>query len=625
MLKNPKIADKPSRMTSRLLLVSLLASTVGGTLLLSCSAHDGGTPTKRSNDKPSPDVPDAGEMVDASDSSTDFDDDYDAAPSPTCTVCSVDGTKILDCETEAVVATCNPGELCTADGCKEACEAAVENRSSIGCEYYAVMLDGGESGSGATNGCFVAFVANTSNLPAHLEVSLGATTVDLAAHARIPKGTGSSLVYQPYDPSAGLAPGEVVILFLGGGASNTSGVKCPIPSAFPHGASAGMQVNGTGRGRGVRIRSDVPVVAYQMFPYGGGQAAVTGASLLLPTSVWDTNYIAVNAYERSQLAGTNPSMTLVAMEDATEITILPHVAIQGGNGVASSPAGTPVTYTLQAGETLQIAQAAELTGSPIEATKPIGLFAAHACMNVPANVRFCDHGEQQIPPVRALGSEYVGVTHRPRTDKPENPPWRIIGAVDGTQLFYEPDVGGPTTINQGEVREFRTNVPFVVRSQDEEHPFLLVTYMTGSEAVKSGYGDADFVRISPAAQYLNRYVFFTDPTYAETNLVVVRKRGKKGFADVHLSCAGTLSGWQPVGSQGEYEYTRIDLVTGNFVPQNGCNNGRHEMSSEGTFGLWVWGWGTPVSNPDTKNVSYGYPAGENVQSINTVTVPAMPR
>lgn len=42
MLKNPKIADKPSRMTSRLLLVSLLASTVGGTLLLSCSAHDGG-------------------------------------------------------------------------------------------------------------------------------------------------------------------------------------------------------------------------------------------------------------------------------------------------------------------------------------------------------------------------------------------------------------------------------------------------------------------------------------------------------------------------------------------------------------------------------------------------------
>src|SRR5690606_2858049 len=111
---------------------------------------------------------------------------------------------------------------------------------------------------------------------------------------------------------------------------------------------------------------------------------VTGASLLLPTSVWDTNYIAVNAYERSQAAGTNPSMTLVAKEDGTEITILPKVAIQGGANVAGAPAGTPVTYSLDAGQTLQFAQAEELTGSPIQSNKPIGLFAAHACMNVPS-------------------------------------------------------------------------------------------------------------------------------------------------------------------------------------------------------------------------------------------------
>lgn len=580
--------------------------------------------TKRSKSRDAgADDLDPGTTSDASTGSDGWDDDFDASTEPPCTVCSVDGTRILDCETEAVVATCQAGELCTANGCKEACEAAVENRSSIGCEYYAVMLDGGSVGGGAANGCFAVFVANTFAKPAHLDVTLGATAVDLAAHARIPKGTGSSLTYEPYDPNAGLAPGEVAILFLGGGQAGTTSVTCPVPSAFPNGEGAGMQVNGTGIGRGIRIRSDAPVVAYQMFPYGGGRAAVTGASLLLPTSVWDTNYIAVNAYERSTAAGTNPSMTLVAKEDGTEITILPKVAIQGSVNVSASPAGAPVTYTLDAGQTLQFAQAEELTGSPIQSTKPIGLFAAHECMNVPANVRYCDHGEQQIPPVRALGSEYVGVTHRPRTGNAENPPWRVIGAVDGTQLSFEPDVGGPTTLNMGEVREFRTNKPFVVRSQDADHPFLLVTYMTGSQAVSSGYGDSDFVRISAAEQYLNRYVFFTDPTYPETNLVVVRKRGKNGFADVHLSCSGALTGWQPIDAQNRYDYTRVDLVR-NFDPQNGCNNGRHEMSSEGTFGLWVWGWGTPVSKPETANVSYGYPAGENVQSINTVTVPATP-
>lgn len=445
----------------------------------------------------------------------------------TCSYCSVDGTKVLRCEDDSVIRSCDSHQLCTPTGCKDACEASIENRSSIGCEYYAVMLDGGSTGAGASNGCFVAFVANTFAEPAHLEVSLGSTGVNLAAHARIPKGTGNSLVYEAYDPSVGLPPGEVAILFLGGGGSG-AGVSCPpgIASAFPQGAGAGMQVNGTGRGRGARIRSSVPVVAYQMFPYGGGSAAVTGSSLLLPTSVWDGNYIAVNAYEYSTTASTNPSMTLVAAEDGTEITILPKVAIVGGAGVQGASAGEPVTYQLDAGETLQIAQRDELTGSPIESNKPIGLFGAHACLNVPSNTSYCDHAEQQIPPVQALGSEYVGVSHRQRSSAPENPPWRIIGAVDGTELTYEPDIGGPSVLNQGDVHEFRTSTPFVVRSQDSEHPFLLFTYMTGSRAVVEGYGDPEFVRITPAQQYLNRYVFFTDPTYPETNLVAFAKRAK---------------------------------------------------------------------------------------------------
>ena len=43
----------------------------------------------------------------------------------------------------------------------------------------------------------------------------------------------------------------------------------------------------------------------------------------------------------------------------------------------------------------------------------------------------------------------------------------------------------------------------------------------------------------PPEQYLQQYVFFTDPTYPETNLVVVRARGTDGqFHDVNLDCGG---------------------------------------------------------------------------------------
>ena len=57
------------------------------------------------------------------------------------------------------------------------------------------------------------------------------------------------------------------------------------------------------------------------------------------------------------------------------------------------------------------------------------------------------------------------------------------------------------------------------------HPFMLFTYMSGSQWTMlqhSGYGDPDFVLSVPPQQYLNDYVFFTDPTYPETNLVIVR-------------------------------------------------------------------------------------------------------
>ena len=75
----------------------------------------------------------------------------------------------------------------------------------------------------------------------------------------------------------------------------------------------------------------------------------------------------------------------------------------------------------------------------------------------------------------------------------------------------------------------------------------------------------------------------------------------------------------------DFEFSRIDLVTGNFQSVGGCDNGIHEMSSEGPFGLTVWGWGSAASGGfSTQAVSYAYPAGASIQPINTITVPATP-
>ena len=200
-----------------------------------------------------------------------------------------------------------------------------------------------------------------------------------------------------------------------------------------------------------------------------------------------------------------------------------------------------------------------------------------------------------------------------------------VGAVDGTQLTWTPGPpsGAPTTLNLGQVSEFNSTGPFVVKSQDADHPFYLAQYMTGGDSF-GGEGDPEWVNVIPTAQYLDSYVLFTDPTYSETSLVVVRKPSTIDgtFANVTLDCAGELTGWQPFGP---YEYTRIDLVTGDFQNVGNCSNGRHEISSPLPFGVTVWGWGsTNAFSFFTQYVSYAYPAGASVQSINEVVIPPVP-
>ena len=285
-------------------------------------------------------------------------------------------------------------------------------------------------------------------------------------------------------------------------------------------------------------------------------------------------------------------------------------------------ANTPVTYTLAKGEFLQITQAAELTGSPIEATEPVGVFGASSCITVPSGVNDCDSAQQQLAPVQALGNEYAAIRYRGRNNVDEAPPWRLVGAVKGTKLTWTPaaPAGAPTTLDFGQVAEFPSTGQFVVTSQDLDHPFYLGGYMTGSEAF-NGEGGPEWVNIIPPSQYLNHYVLFTDPTYPETSLTVVRTPSKvdQKFAEVTLACAGVLTGWTKVGA---YEYTRVDLVTGDFMGVGGCTNGRQEMTSALPFGVTVWGWG---NTQQTKRVSYAYPAGAGFQPINKVVVPAIPQ
>lgn len=550
-----------------------------------------------------------------------------------CGTCSADLHTAYDCNGTAT--KCPDDQGCASGTCIAACDAASASHTSIGCDYFTMNPDVLDNDN-IRGSCFAVFVANTWGSPVTLTAEYGGATIDVSNAAKLPSGTGSALTYAPL-PSGQLPAGEVAIVFLA--ASATAAVRCP--AGVTPAVVADAAIHSTGIGKAFHLKASAPIVAYQEFPYGGGNSAVTGSTLLLPSSVWTTNYVAASAYTADPFASW---ITIVAAEDNTKVDLTPPVAIVGAGAVPSIAAGTTGTIMLQRGQLAELSTTSgDLSGTPILASAPVGVFGGNACMNVPSGQGACDGAHQQIPPVAALGHTYVGVGYRPRFAAKADPPaWRIVGAVDGTTLTWSPSAppGAPATVGKGQVVEFSAAGPFVVSSQGADHPFYLAEYMTGwtnvsSQAAADSRGDPEVTTVVSPEQYLSSYVFFTDPTYPETNLVIVRKKGTSGFSDVTLDCAGALTGWAPAGTSGDYEWTRFDLSTGNFTPNGSCNNGRHTMTSDATFGLTVWGWGSAATGGTfgatggsgfyTQAVSYAYPAGMSVTPINTVVVPPAPR
>lgn len=250
----------------------------------------------------------------------------DARPCTGRHTCSADLQQILcDGDSDHVVEACAPGLACGSDAtCVPACAAAAEHGLSIGCDYYAVAPDVLPI---ARNACFAAFVVNASNAAVAITVDRDGVILPIDRIARVPQGQGQSVQYVPLENGA-LQRDDVAIVFL-------AGLDCPVATMTNDAAK-----HGTGRGKAFHITTSAPVVAYDMYPYGGGALATSSATLLLPTTALGPSYVAVDAFRASNVVSdASPVLAIVGTQDDTTVTILPVAPIDAGDGVAASAQG----------------------------------------------------------------------------------------------------------------------------------------------------------------------------------------------------------------------------------------------------------------------------------------------
>jgi len=539
--------------------------------------------------------------------------------------CSSDLHNVVDANGN-VISTCADDQGCANGACVDACAAAAASQGSVGCDFTVATPS---FYSTIAPPCFAVFLANNWPKDAVVTITRGGQTYDAATYGRVPNGTASTASW-PTIPTSGIASSNVGVVFLGSDPTSSNGgtpTTCPVtPAVYTTGGSAVWTGSdaATGIGTAFHITTSFPVSAYDIQPYGGATSFLPSAELLLPTSAWGTNYVTAGPTQ-TQGAGWGQ---IVASTDNTTVQLTPKVSLPGGTGVPAAGANATTSYTLNAGQYVQWQNAGDMAGSVIQSNNPVSFTAGttYLCLSSQTSSGGgCDSGHQLIPPVSALGSEYVAPPYATRRAdlQPESIKYRLVGAADGTSLTYDPAVpGAPATINVGQVVEFEAASAFTINSQDAMHPLYVGQYMSGCQ-VTSGtrpgdnpisgipcLGDEEYVNILPPAQWLSSYVFFTDPTYTTTNLVVVRKNNGSGFQDVTIDCLGVIGGWQPVASGGQYEITNVDMQRLN--PVGTCTNGRHTATSGGAFNVMVWG----LAN----FASYAYPAGGNVGKINPVVV-----
>ncbi len=466
-----------------------------------------------------------------------------------------------------IIQECENG-ICQDGACISACEVNLKENSYLGCDYWAVDLDNIEGGQYEP----VALVVSVPMGAGNAEI----TITDMSLEPPTPL-TPQALEVEDLI----VADGQLKIFMLPTG----------------HDIDGSIHTN-----KSFRVESTAPVTMHQFNPLNGLNIFTNDASLLLPSNAVGKEYLVMGWPMRTSGYTIRGFATIVGTtEEITKVEIWPSAPVLGGSNVQSMQANPPQPYTfyLEQGDVLNLetdgSQGSDLTGTRIVADQRISVFGGHECANIPLGTNYCDHVEQQLYPVSAWGSTYVGDAFHPRNPSQQDT-WRIMAGADNVSMTISPAVATPPgMMAKGQWFEFTTGSSFTVNATG---PILVGHYLQGSNyagysigcpSKGTGIGDPAFTLGVPVEQFLDEYTFLTPPHYVEDYVNIIFKPGTQ----VLLDGAPVMGEMHNLG-----EWAVIQMT----VP-----DGVHTVTAPEPFGLTAYGYDC--------DVSYAYPGGLELKDI----------
>lgn len=266
---------------------------------------------------------------------------------------------------------------------------------------------------------------------------------------------------------------------------------------------------------GIRIQSDVPIVAYAHI-YG---SASSGATMLMPVETWGYSYITLNS-KQNYTADCFSWMYIIAIEDNTLVEITPSQTTRTGYHVA----GVPFTVTLNKGEIYQTMAGPnsgstkdEFTGTKVRSIAnasgdcyPIAVFSGSSrTYNTPAPCGASSGGDndnQQCFPEQAWGRRYLTAPTSSSTTPStfHYNTYKIIVKDPATNVYRNGAL--LTGMNPAGYYEFNSNQAQLITS---DQPIMVAQFIHGGTGcLVTGTGDPEMIYISPIEQGISRVGFY---------------------------------------------------------------------------------------------------------------------
>ncbi|MDB4942735.1 MAG: hypothetical protein JWP97_2269 [Labilithrix sp.] len=565
-----------------------------------------------------------------------------------CTSClpgsaSCSGFDVLRCgddgETRAVAQTCDSekGEACRAGACKNLCASAGTEHSNVGCEYWAVDLDNAVTAQGNAAAQQYAVVVS-NNEP------------DLVANVVVEEDTAAPGMAQALRTvaTARVGPRNLEIFRLG-----PKEVDGSAPGTFDTGTHTALS-------RGAyRVRSDVPIVAYQFNPLENANVFSNDASLLLPTAALGQgggrSYV-IAGWPQTIARSEDPAtsfdqdlrafLAIVGTQPDTRVHVKTTARIVPGGPLAQGVAkGEAFDVVLQPFDVLNLETGefnADFTGTLIDASGPVAVHVGSEASDAPffatlASRSCCaDHLEEQAIPLRAAGKRYVlgRMPNRART---------VAAAGARISPFDEPEFYRVVAVQGGPTRLTTTlPAPYDVVDLDGEganvtlvahqdftlvasQPVHVADVQASQEAagVVRGLpgGDPSLTFVPPVEQWRSEYVLLTPDKYAFDFLVLTAPFGAQVFLDglpidgqsCELAPADGLTPALRGKSDPPFVVYRCQLSFPVVDPNTSAvspgrqNDGVHRVQSDYPVGVLVYGFDAFVS--------YAYAGGTDLRDI----------